>query len=188
MADASSAGDDAPAKVEKTMEPYTVAIDASEIPLRFDVRDGQCVALAGTPRYMSATDLGSAEKDPDVTGSAPYVERLSLAEEGDGAVRLSARLGNNGALVLPDDVEPGPTPEPEPNPTPEPDDPGDAPDLGNDSPARPDERPSEDGQAGASEGGDLPATGGRDDGTVLLVLLFFGASAVATAFVLLWRR
>ena len=187
-ADASSAGDDAPAEVEKTMEPYTVALDASEIPLRFDVRDGQCVALAGTPRYVSATDLGSAEKDPDVTGSAPYVERLSLAEEGDGAVRLSARLGNNGALVLPDDVEPEPTPKPEPNPTPEPDDPGDAPDPGNDSPVRPDERPSEDEQAGTSEGGDLPATGERDDGTVLLVLLFFGASAVATAFVLLWRR
>lgn len=187
-ADISSAGDDAPAEVEKTMEPYTVSLDAGEIPLRFDVRDGQCMALAGTPRYVSAADLGSAEKDPDVTGSAPYVERLSLAEEGDGAVRLSARLGNNGALVLPDDIEPEPTPEPEPNPTPEPDDPGAAPDPGHDSPAQPSERPSEDGQIGSPEDGNLPATGERDDGTVLLVLLFFGASAVATAFVLLWRR
>lgn len=187
-ADVSSAGDDAPAEVEKAMEPYTVALDAGEIPPRFDVRDGQCVALAGTPRYVSAADLGSAEKDPDVTGSASYVERLSLAEEGDGAVRLSARLGNNGALVLPDDIEPEPTPEPEPNPTPEPDDPGAAPDPGHDSPAQPSERPSEDGQIGSPEDGNLPATGERDDGTALLVLLFFGASAVATAFVLLWRR
>ena len=126
-ADVSSAGDDAPAEVEKSMEPYTVALDASEIPLRFDVRDGQCVALAGTPRYVRPVALGSSEKDPNATGSAPYVDQLALSETGEGAVRLSARLGNNGALVLPDDVEeppvvdPTPDPEPEPEPEPEPD-------------------------------------------------------------------
>ena len=182
-ADVSSAGDDAPAKVEKTMEPYTVALDASEIPLRFDVRDGQCVALAGTPRYVRATNLGSAEKEPNATGSAPYVERLALAEEGDGAVRLSARLGNNGALVLPDDVEPEPPvvdpdnpepqpepkPEPEPNPKPEPE-------------QEPGQTPDEQTPAGNQQTtGQLADTGDPASPLVLLALALAGTLALLYA-------
>ena len=202
-ADVTSAGDEAPAAVEKTMAPYTVTLDAGEIPLRFDVRDGQCVALAGTPRYVRAAELGSAEKEPNETGSAPYVERLSVAEADDGAVRVSASLGNNGALVLPDDVEeppvvdpddpeptpdpepePEPTPEPEPEPTPEPEpEPEPTPDP------EPDATPDEQPPAGDQQtSGQLAATGDPTSPAVLLALLLVGAAVAALALILRRRR
>ena len=173
-ANVTSADDEAPATTEKTMVPYTVALDTSEIALRFTVRDGQCVALAGTPRYVRATELGSAEKNPNTTGSAPYVERFSLAEAGDDAVRVSAGLGNNGALVLPDDVEeppvvdpddPEPTPEPDPEPTPEPD-------------QKPDEQTPADDQQTDDQ---LAGTGDPTSAAVLLALALVGALAVLCA-------
>ena len=119
------------ASVEKVMEPYTVALDADQVDQRFVVRDGQCVALAGTPKYAGPLELASVDKKENVTGSAPYAKLSSIAEVTDGAVRLTATLGNNGALLLgaaseePDptpvpDPDPEPTPEPEPEPTPEP--------------------------------------------------------------------
>ena len=165
------------------MEPYTVALDASEIPLCFDVRDGQCVALAGTPRYVRPVALGSSEKDPNVTGSAPYVERLALAEEGDGAVRLSARLGNNGALVLPDDVEPEPpvvdpdNPEPEPNPKPEPE-----PNPKPEPEQEPGQTPDEQTPAGNQQTtGQLADTGDPASPLVLLALALAGTLALLYA-------
>ncbi len=90
-----------PARVERTYVPYVMAVDAADAPSRFAVRNGQCVALAGTPRFVTAEALGSVEKSPNATGSAPYVERLSVEAPEAGGVRLSASLGNNGALAVP---------------------------------------------------------------------------------------
>ncbi|WP_158094562.1 hypothetical protein [Olsenella sp. An293] len=118
----------AAATSEQQWVPYVVALDASQIDARFVVRDGQCVALAGTPRYVRPVELGTLEKDPNATGSAPYAERLGVTDVEGGGVRLASRLGNNGALVLPSgteeppvvDPDPEPEPEPEPGPTPDP--------------------------------------------------------------------
>lgn len=208
-ADVAGAGEEAPATAERVMEPYTVALDADQIPQRFSVRDGQCVALAGTPRYVRAAELGSAEKDPNATGSAPYAARLALEEAGDGAVRASARLGNNGALVLPDDVEeppvvgpddpepeptPEPEPEPEPEPTPEPTpDPAPEPEPEPTPEPAPDEKnPSANDQATAAETGestaDMPATGDPTSPVVLLALLIAGVVTATLALVLRRRR
>ena len=126
-----SADATAPASVEQSWEPYVVALDADQIGARFVVRDGQCVALAGTPRYVRPVELGTLEKDPNATGSVPYVERLGVTDVEGGGVRLASRLGNNGVLVLPAGTEeppvvdpspdPDPTPDPDPNPEPTPD-------------------------------------------------------------------
>ena len=140
----------AAATAEQQWVPYVVALDASQIDARFVVRDGQCAALAGTPRYVRPVELGTLEKNPNATGSAPYVERLGVTDVEGGGVRLAARLGNNGVLVLPagteeppvvdPDPEPTPDPEPEPEPTPEPD-PEPTPDPDPDPDPEPDPEP-----------------------------------------------
>lgn len=92
---------EAQASVEQEYVPYVMAGGAEQAPSRFALRDGQYVALAGTPRYVTAEELGSVEKSPNVTESAPYVERLSVEAPEAGGVHLVASLGNNGALVVP---------------------------------------------------------------------------------------
>ena len=116
-----------PAHAEKVMVPFTVALAPEQIDAFFSLEDGTCVARAGTPKYAGATELAATAKDPNVTQSAPYAKKSSMAEVTDGAIRLEARLGNNGALVLPGRTdeepvpEPTPDPEPDPEPTPDPD-------------------------------------------------------------------
>lgn len=97
----SSPDDEAPASVEQEYVPYVMAEGSAQAPSRFALRDGQYVALAGTPRYVTAEELGSVEKSPNATESAPYVERLSVEAPEAGGVHLVASLGNNGALVVP---------------------------------------------------------------------------------------
>lgn len=63
--------------------------------------DGQWLALADTPKHLVPVELGSREKDANVTGSAPYAERLGIEQTRDDGIHLRARLGNNGLLVLP---------------------------------------------------------------------------------------
>ena len=63
--------------------------------------DGQWLALTGTPKHLVPVELGSREKDANVTGSAPYAERLGIEQTRDDGIHLRARLGNNGLLVLP---------------------------------------------------------------------------------------
>ena len=92
---------EAQASVEQEYVPYVMAEGAEQAPSRFVLRDGQYVALAGTPRYVTAEELGSVEKSPNATESAPYVERLSVEAPEAGGVHLVASLGNNGALVVP---------------------------------------------------------------------------------------
>ncbi|MDM8270216.1 DUF7601 domain-containing protein [Thermophilibacter provencensis] len=96
-----SPDDEVPASVERTYAPYVMAEGAAQAESRFVLQDGQCVALAGTPRYVTAETLGSVEKIPNATASAPYVERLSVEAPESGGVHLVASLGNNGALVVP---------------------------------------------------------------------------------------
>ncbi len=102
-----TSGEPAPATAQKVWETLTVKADASQIARHFSVVDGQCIALAGTPRYVQPVKLGTVEKATNVTGSAPYAELLTLTESSEGGVRLEARLGNNGALVLPAGVGTG---------------------------------------------------------------------------------
>lgn len=106
-ADAPATGEAVPAAAERAWESWTVGLTESGIRAHLALEDGQCVALAGTPRYAAGADLGTDEKDPNVTGSAPYAKSSSVAEVSGDAVRLRARLGNNGVLVLPGGVETG---------------------------------------------------------------------------------
>ena len=102
-----SPDDTVPARVERAYAPYVMAVDDEDAPRHFAVRDGQCVALAGTPRRIAAEALGSVGKDPNATASAPYVERLSVEAPESGGVHLVSSLGNNGALVVPLGVRTG---------------------------------------------------------------------------------
>lgn len=80
--------------------PYLVTLGSDEIAQHFSLAGGQCLALAGTPKYRVPALLASAEKDPNATLSAPYVTLLTVEQPSTGGTHLSARLGNNGALVL----------------------------------------------------------------------------------------
>ena len=102
-----TSGEPAPATAQKVWETLTVEADQTQIARHFSLVDGTCIALAGTPRYVHPVKLGTLEKHPNVTNSAPYAESLTLTESSEGGVRLEARLGNNGALVLPAGVGTG---------------------------------------------------------------------------------
>ena len=73
---------------------------------------------AGTSTLPSGQEVTLATKAENPTDTAPYVRTLSGAMN-DGELALSARLGNNGAIVF-ETPEPTPEPEPEPDPDPEP--------------------------------------------------------------------
>ncbi|MDM8302911.1 DUF7601 domain-containing protein [Collinsella tanakaei] len=63
--------------------------------------DGVCVVAAGTPTSRPADVRRGIAKNPNATGSAPY-SIISTIKATDGSTaRLSARLGNNGVLVVP---------------------------------------------------------------------------------------
>lgn len=73
---------------------------------------------ADTSTLPSGQEVTLATKAENPTDTAPYVRTLSGAMN-DGELALSARLGNNGAIVF-ETPEPTPEPEPEPEPDPEP--------------------------------------------------------------------
>ena len=205
----------ASAAVEQQWVPYVVTLDADQIAARFVMRDGQCVALAGTPRYVRPVELGTLEKDPNATGSAPYVERLGVTDVEGGGVRLASRLGNNGVLVLPagteeppvvdpdpeptpdpdptpdpepePDPEPNPDPEPKPDPEPEPDsEPEPDPDAAPDQ--TPEERPSDDQQSSDRAPDKLPSTGDASTSAVVLLGMLLTGTVVAAVALAIRRR
>lgn len=198
--EASPQGDGAlaPARAQVSWEALVAPTDPAELARWFEVRDGRCVARAGTPRAAAPAALELAEKDPNATGSAPYLRRTTATEAADGALRVEARLGNNGELALTDEKNPEPTPVPEPEPTPEPvpdptsepeptPEPGPAPDA---APGTTPSPASEPDSVPASVSGDTAATSpagdaalpGTSDATtarpVLLALAALGAGVL----------
>ncbi|OUO61571.1 hypothetical protein B5F74_05480 [Collinsella sp. An271] len=93
---------EAEATVEQRIIPY-VAIAAAEDGTTpyFTDDDGQVCVAAGTPRFRAAETIGSSDKAPNLTGSAPYVTKLTVQAHEGGQTRLAAQMGNNGALALP---------------------------------------------------------------------------------------
>lgn len=90
----------APATATTRYVPYVAPADGSASSA-CAVKDGTCVALAGTPAYPSADGTATREKSANATGSAPYAELLSVGAASGGGVLLTARLGNNGLLAIP---------------------------------------------------------------------------------------
>ena len=80
--------------------------------------EGVYELVAGTSTLPLGQEVTLATKAENPTDTAPYVRTLSGAMN-DGELALSARLGNNGAIVF-ETPEPTPEPEPEPEPDPEP--------------------------------------------------------------------
>ena len=57
--------------------------------------------LAGTPKFNASAVLADYAKRPNATATAPYVKTVSVLEyQPADRTLLTARLGNNGALVL----------------------------------------------------------------------------------------
>ena len=78
--------------------------------------EGVFELAAGTSTLPLGQEVTLVTKTENPTDTAPYVRTLSGAMN-DGELALSARLGNNGAIVF---ETPDPEPEPEPEPDPEP--------------------------------------------------------------------
>lgn len=94
-------GEAEPATQRTVFLPYVAPDEASQEGRLAQGPDGQWLALAGTLKHLVPVELGSHEKVTNVTGSAPYAERLSIEQTRDDGIHLQARLGNNGLLVLP---------------------------------------------------------------------------------------
>lgn len=63
--------------------------------------DGVCVVAAGIPTSRPADVRRGIAKSPNATGSAPCSIRSTIEATDGNTARLSARLGNNGVLVVP---------------------------------------------------------------------------------------
>lgn len=94
-------GEAEPAAQRTVFLPYVAPDEASQEGRLAQGPDGQWLALAGTLKHLVPVELGSHEKVTNVTGSAPYAERLSIEQTRDDGIHLQVRLGNNGLLVLP---------------------------------------------------------------------------------------
>lgn len=123
---------------------------------------------AGTSTLPLGQEVTLVTKTENPTDTAPYVRTLSGAMN-DGELALSARLGNNGAIVF---ETPEPTPEPDPDPEPggdeggttDPDNPGGTTDPDNpgtstdpDSPGEPD-NPGDEPGTDPDNPGDTPGS------------------------------
>lgn len=78
--------------------------------------EGVYELVAGTSTLPLGQEVTLVTKTENPTDTAPYVRTLS-GTMGNNELTLSARLGNNGAIVF---ETPEPEPEPEPDPDPEP--------------------------------------------------------------------
>ena len=94
-------GEEEPATKRTVFLPYVAPSEQDQEGRLAQGADGQWLALAGTPKYLVPVQLGSHEKSANVTGSAPYAERLGIEQTRDDGIHLQALLGNNGLLVLP---------------------------------------------------------------------------------------
>ncbi|HIR91288.1 MAG TPA: hypothetical protein IAC01_05875 [Candidatus Limicola stercorigallinarum] len=85
--------------------------------------EGVYELAAGTSTLPLGQEVTLVTKTENPTDTAPYVRTLS-GTMGNNELTLSARLGNNGAIVF-ETPEPEPEPEPEPDPEPDPEPGGD---------------------------------------------------------------
>lgn len=121
---------------------------------------------AGTSTLPSGQEVTLATKAENPTDTAPYVRTLSGAMN-DGELALSARLGNNGAIVF-ETPEPEPEPDPEPEPggdeggTTDPDNPGGTTDPDNPGTSTDPDNPDD---PGTSTDPDSPDNPGDTPGT-----------------------
>lgn len=130
--------------------------------------EGVFELAAGTSTLPLGQEVTLVTKTENPTDTAPYVRTLS-GTMGNNELTLSARLGNNGAIVF-ETPEPEPEPEPEPDPEPggdeggttDPDNPGgttdpDNPDTSTD-PDNPDDPGTSTDPDSPDNPGDTPGT------------------------------
>lgn len=130
--------------------------------------EGVYELAAGTSTLPLGQEVTLVTKTENPTDTAPYVRTLS-GTMGNNELTLSARLGNNGAIVF-ETPEPEPEPEPEPDPEPggdeggttDPDNPGgttdpDNPDTSTD-PDNPDDPGTSTDPDSPDNPGDTPGT------------------------------
>ena len=195
-ADGLRPGVDVPVEVRRTYLPLT--LDEQSAPACFAGADGRWRIAAGTPKAPVPSVLEDTAKSANPTATSPFSLRMAARildgseRQGDatasqaGQLALSARLGNDGALVLtpaheetgtpgtdsPDDGKPdtpgGGTDDPDGDGTDDPggsdpDNPGDSDGGGADDPGDPDDgAPDDDGNpgGGAPSDPDHDADGG----------------------------
>lgn len=176
----SSLSGEAQATSSDAVRAYVASDDSSA----WKISNGVYKLAAGTSTLPSGQEVTLATKAENPTDTAPYVRTLSGAMN-DGELVLSARLGNNGAIVF-ETPEPEPEPEPEPDPEPggdeggttdpdnpggttdpdnpgtstdpdSPDNPGDTPGTNPDSPGEPD-NPGDEPGTDPDNPGDTPGS------------------------------
>lgn len=166
-AEFSNLEDTVKATPSKTVRAYVATSSDSDA---WKINGGVYELVAGTSTLPLGQEVTLVTKTENPTDTAPYVRTLSGAMN-DDELMLSARLGNNGAIVF---ETPEPTPEPEPEPDPEPEPGGDEggttdPDNpgGTTDPDNPDTStdPDNPGDPGTSTDPDSPDNPGDTPGT-----------------------
>ena len=157
----SSASEAAPATATQTVRRYVVGGNTGDAAWRVGA-DGQYELIAGTPAMPTGTVAVTNAKAENATGTLPYVQELR-GDMSEGALVLTAKLGNNGAYVFEvEDEEPAPDPDPGTDPDP---DPGTGEEPGGDGTTQPggDESGDHGGTGGGSDSGDKPGQDGSSD-------------------------
>ncbi len=92
----------APAAAMRAFYPYEVPFSGDDLARHFHAdAQGSYFVLAGTPKFNASAVLADYAKRPNATATAPYVKTVSVLEyQPADRTLLTARLGNNGALVL----------------------------------------------------------------------------------------
>ena len=189
------------ARTAQVLLPCMVAVPQDQIGTWYKMgADGQAYAAAGAPKKLVAHIAGTHPKDPNATQTAPYVKEVDVENGEQGAIMLSAHLGNNGAFLFAAADDPAGPDEPGGGTT-DPDDPGtDKPGEGAD-PSEPDAdgggsqagssgtAPDTEASRGGADGSALAATGDRSIpgflgtlATVAAAVLAAGAASFA------WHR
>ena len=151
----SSASEAAPATATQTVRRYVVGGNTGDAAWRVGA-DGQYELIAETPAMPTGTVAVTNAKAENATGTLPYVQELR-GDMSEGALVLTANLGNNGAYVFEvEDEEPAPDPDPDPGTDPNPD-PGTGEEPGGD------ESGGHGGTDGGSDSGDKPGQDGSSD-------------------------
>lgn len=110
----SSLSGEAQATSSDAVRAYVASDDSSA----WKISNGVYELAADTSTLPLGQEVTLVTKTENPTDTAPYVRTLS-GTMGNNELTLSARLGNNGAIVF-ETPEPTPEPEPEPDPEPEP--------------------------------------------------------------------
>lgn len=111
----SSVDDVAPATATQAVRRYVVSGDTGTDAWRVGAK-GQYELVAGTPAMPTGTVAVTNAKAENRTGTLPYAQELR-GDAAEGALVLTANLGNNGAYLFDvSDEDPDPGTDPDPNP------------------------------------------------------------------------